>query len=832
MTDMIDQTKKQKNDAVGMEAEAGPEQVQSLYREWFLDYASYVILDRAVPSVDDGLKPVQRRLLHSLFEVDDGRFNKAANIIGYTMKYHPHGDAAIGDALVKLGQKDLLVETQGNWGNPVSGDRAAAPRYIEARLTKFAKEVLFSKDVTEWVRSYDGRNEEPVNLPVKFPLLLAQGAEGIAVGLSTKILPHNFNEILKACISVIKGRKFELWPDFPTGGTADFSQYKDGQRGGKVKVRATIEKVDSKTIKISEIPFGTTTGSLIDSIVSAHDKGKIKIKKLEDNTAEHVEILIHLPVSISPDNAIEALFAFTDCEASFSPNCCVIQDGRPVFTGVSDVLKRSAEQTRDFLGKELKIKLDELNGKLHMMSLEQLFIHHKIYRKIEAATTWESVLETIGKGLKPYQKTFIRPVIEDDLVRLTEIKIKRISKFDDSQAEKQMAKLKDEIEAVEHNIAHLDDYTIDWFKGLSKYGKDRKRKTIIDTFSVVKRNVVAVANQKLYVNLKEGFIGTNLKKDKFVADCSALDEVIAFTAEGACVVTRVAEKTFVGKNIIHVSLFKRGDDRRIYNLVYKDGKNGAIYAKRFNVTSVTRDRMYPLTKNEGSKILYFSVNPDGQAEKVKVTLQPRPRLKKLFIDFDFTELEVKNRTAVGNLITKYEVRQVTLKEKGHSTLSAMKLWMDLSSGQLNQSENGHYLGEFGGSDFITIIHSDGTAELVRPDLNKYYGDDIIEVRKYLPGIVVTVVYFDGERKDAYIKRFAITEDFIDKRLEFMSSHANSKVYLATYRPQPVVQVAWKKEKSGTPPSEILRLSDIVDCKGVKAVGKKLSRYKLKGIKAL
>jgi topoisomerase-4 subunit A len=803
------------------------EHINGMYRDWFLEYASYVILDRAVPALDDGLKPVQRRLLHAMFELEDGRYNKAANIIGHTMCYHPHGDAAIADALVKLAQKELLIDTQGNWGNPITGDDAAASRYIEARLSKFAVDVLFNKELTEWQLSYDGRRKEPLALPVKFPLLLMQGVEGIAVGLATKILPHNFNEIIKASIAALRGKKFELYPDFITGAVVDVSGYKDGERGGKVKVRAVIDVVDSKTLRIREIPFGVTTSALIDSILGANEKGKIKIKSVEDNTASEVDIVIRLAAGISPEMTVEALYAFTDCEVSISVNCCVIENEKPIFCSVSNLLAHSTERTRELLRQELDLKRRQLKDKMYFAMIERIFIEERIYRKIEKSETWEDVLATIGKSMKPFKDKLGREVSDEDCEHLTEIKIKRVSKFDSDRADEQYAKLAAELKQVEHHLANLTEYAVEFFKELQKkYGKGRDRRTAIDTFGAVKAAKVVLASQKLYVNHKEGFIGTSLKKDQFVSDCSDLDEVIAFCKDGKFMVSKVSPKTFIGKNIIHVSLFDRDDERCIFHLIYQDGTSGGAYAKRFNVTSVTRDRLYDLTRGEkGSKVLYFSVNPDGESEKVSIQFKDRARP----LIFDFATLEVKARGVVGYMITKEPVKEVVFKEKGHSTLGAQKVWFDRTSGGLGTSEQGEYLGEFKGDDKILVVYKSGALELTPFSLSNHYGEDVLEIKKYVEGQVLSVVYFEGEREQYFVKRFAVDPETFGRRQEFITAHEKSHVVLATAATSPIVKVTFHKNKKVTPPSEMISLASFIDIRSFKALGSKISAHAVKTI---
>lgn len=793
--------------------------VGGMYRSWFLDYASYVILDRAVPNVEDGLKPVQRRILHALNELDDGRFNKAANVIGHTMRYHPHGDAAIADALVKMGQKDLLIETQGNWGNTLTGDSAAAPRYIEARLSEFAKAVLFNADTTVWVDSYDGRNKEPVALPVKFPLLLSHGVEGIAVGLATRILPHNFCELIKGSIQILQGKKPKLVPDFLSGGAADCSAYDDGKRGGKVKVRAVIDILDLKTLKISEIPFGTTTQSLIESILAANDKNKIKIKKVEDNTAEFVEILIHLPPGASPEKTIEALFAFTDCEISLSPNCCVIRDGRPHFCGITELLESSTEQTRELLKRELEIRKIELLEKLHMSELERIFIEERIYRKIETAENWEQVIATIRRGLGPFIKETYRPVSDDDIVKLTDIKIKRISKYDSERARDVMVKLRAELKQVEYDLVHLTEYAIDYFKGLlEKFGKGRERKTRLETFTTLQRQAVAMNNLRLYVNRADGFVGTSLRKDEFVAECSDLDEVIAFTRDGHFKVLKVSDKAFVGKDIVHIDLFRRKDDRCVYHLVYRDGKSGPVYAKRFNITGVTRDKLYPLTKaDKDSKILYFSVNPNAEAETVQIHLKNAASKKPLVVDF--AEIEIKDRKVVGSVVTKEPVKAVMQLAKGKSTLGAQKIWFDRAARSLNGDGKGEYLGEFKDDDKILVIYPTGAYELTDYGFNNLYSEDVLEIRKFFKNTILTAVYHDGTRKANFVKRFPVEVD-ASGRQQFVDYKPDVKILFVTTATSPKVKMTYKKTKNG-PEEEIVDLAKVGEVKTARAMGTNL-----------
>lgn len=808
--------------------------VSGMYEDYFLDYASYVILERAVPSLEDGYKPVQRRLLHALKELDDGRFHKVANVIGHTMKYHPHGDASIGDALVQLGQKDLLIDTQGNWGNILTGDNAAAPRYIEARLSKFALDVVFNPKVTEWQLSYDGRGKEPVHLPVKFPLLLTQGVEGIAVGLSTRVLPHNFNELIDASVKILKGRKAEIYPDFPTGGIADFTQYNDGLRGGRVRVRAKISQYDKKTLAITEIPFGTTTQSLIDSIVKANEKGKIKIKKIEDNTAEHVEILIHLPPNISPDKTIDALYAFTSCENSISPLCCVIENDRPLFIGVSELLRRSTEHTLDLLKAELEINLSELQESWHFASLEKIFIENRIYRDIEEAETWEEVLGNIRKGLEPHIKHLLRAVTEEDIVRLTEIRIKRISKFDSDKANDHIAALEGRIAEVKEKLANLVDYAVDYFKNLKKkYGEGRERKTEIRIFDEIVATKVAIANEKLYVNREEGFIGTSLKKDEYVCDCSDIDDIIVFRADGNMTVTRVDSKTYVGKDIIHVAVFKKNDKRTVYNMIYRDGgPKGTSYMKRFTVTGVTRDKEYDLTAgNKGSQITYFTANPNGEAEVVTVYLKALQRLKKLKFDIDFSELAIKGRNAKGNIASKYPIRKIEMKEEGVSTLAPRKVWFDDTVQRINYDGRGQLLGAFRGDDRILTIMSSGHYRLTGFDVSTHFDEDMILMEKWRPDQPVTVVYWDGNKQRYFVKRFKI-EVVNDEKNLFIGDAEGSQLELAVTSDEPSIEVIFKKVKGKEREPETTNLTEFIAVKGWKAQGNQLTPHPVKVINLL
>jgi len=803
--------------------------VTGMYKEWFLDYASYVILERAVPALLDGLKPVQRRIMHSMKDLDDGRYNKVANIVGHTMQYHPHGDASIADAMVQIGQKELLIDMQGNWGNILTGDRAAASRYIEARLSKFALEVVFNPKTTKWQASYDGRKREPVNLPVKFPLLLAQGAEGIAVGLSTKILPHNFNELIDASIKYLKGRSFKIVPDFLTGGIADFSNYNDGKRGGKVRVRAKISQIDKKTLVITEIPFGTTTQSLIDSILKANDKGKIKIKRIEDNTAANVEILVHLPPNVSPDKTIDALYAFTNCENSISPLCCIIEDNKPIFVGVTQMLKHSTDHTVELLKLELEIQLNELEEQWHFASLERIFIENRIYRDIEEEETWEGVIKAIDEGLKPHIKHLKRAVTEEDIVRLTEIRIKKISKFDIDKAKQHIESLEEKIEGVKHHLANLIDYAIDYFKNLKdKYGKGKERKTEIRTFDDIVASKVAMNNAKLYVNRAEGFIGTSLRKDEFVCDCSDIDDIITFRKDGTMMVTKIDAKTFVGKDIIHVAVFKKKDKRTVYNMMYRDGKSGPSYMKRFNVTSVTRDKEYDLANGKkGSIVHYFSANPNGEAEVVTINLRAVGSIKKLKWDIDFADLAVKGRAVRGNTITKFAIKKVEFKEAGVSTLKPRKIWFDDAVQRLNVDERGELLGEFKAEDKLLIITQSGKAKAVKPDLAMHFEDDMIVLEKWIPKKPISAIYYDGEKERYYIKRFVI--ETTEKEEVFISEHPKSQLEIVATDYRPVAEVVYSKRSLE---NEEVNLEEFIAVKGIKALGNQLTTEKIKQVNLL
>jgi len=807
--------------------------LSGMYENWFLDYASYVILERAVPDIIDGLKPVQRRILHSMYELDDGRFNKVANIVGHTMKYHPHGDASIGDALVQLGQKELLVDMQGNWGNIHTGDSAAAPRYIEARLSKFALEVMFNPKTTRWKASYDGRNKEPITLPVKFPLLLAQGVEGIAVGLASKILPHNFIELIDASIKILRGEDFELLPDFITAGLADFSKYNDGIRGGKVRVRARINQVDKKTLAITEIPFGCTTGGLIDTIIAANEKGKIKIRKIDDNTARNVEILIHLMPGVSPDTMIDALFAFTDCEISISPNSCVIDDGRPRFVGVKEMLRISTQNTIDLLRRELEIRLKELMEQLLFSSLEKIFIEKRIYRDIEECKTWEEVLDAIDNGLKPYKPQFYREIELDDILKLTEIRIKRISKFNAFKADEQIRNLEGEIDEVKNHLDHLIDFAIYYFQNiLKKYGKDRERKTEIRNFDNIEATMVAAATLKLYVNRAEGFAGTSLKKDEYVGDCSDIDDIIVFREDGSFIVTRVVEKVFIGENVVHIDIFKRNDERTIYNMAYQDGRSGAAYVKRFAVVGITRDKEYLLTKGKpGSKVLYFTTNPNGESEVVKVFLKPKPKLKKLVFDFDFGELAIKGRSSQGNILSKHTIRKIVQEEKGLSTLGARSIWYDDSVKRLNADQRGLLLGEFKEDDKILAVMASGHYKLMNFDLSNHFDEDMLLIEKFNPRKAISAVYYHGEKSTYYLKRFYV--ELTDKKTDFIGDVAGSILVKVTtdYLPILLIRFDEKLNKKSLDDEEV-NMAEFIDVKSYRAKGKRLSNYAIKRVELL
>ena len=803
--------------------------VTGMYKDWFLDYASYVILERAVPGIKDGFKPVQRRIMQSMKDLDDGRYNKVANIVGHTMQYHPHGDASIADAMVQLGQKELLIDMQGNWGNILTGDRAAASRYIEARLSKFALDVVFNPKTTEWQASYDGRRKEPIDLPVKFPMLLAQGAEGIAVGLSTKILPHNFKELIDASIKHLRGKGFSLVPDFLTGGIADVSNYNDGKRGGKIRVRAKISQKDKKTLVITEIPFSTTTSSLIDSILKANDKGTIKIKQIEDNTAANVEILVHLPTGISPDKTIDALYAFTNCENSISPLCCIIDDNKPVFIGVSDVLKRSTDHTVELLKLELQIQLNELEEQWHFASLERIFIENRIYRDIEEEVTWKGVIEAIDKGLKPYIQHLKRAVSEEDIVRLTEIRIKKISKFDIDKAKQLIESLEDKIAEVKHHLDNLIDFAIDYFKNLkTKYGKGKERKTELRLFDDIVATKVVMRNTKLYVNREEGFIGTSLKRDEYVADCADIDDIIVFRKDGVMMITKVDTKTFVGKDIIHVAVFKKNDNRTVYNMIYRDGRSGPSYMKRFNVKGITRDKEYDLTPgNKGSIVYYFTANPNGEAETVTVNLRAVAGLKKLKWDIDFSELAIKGRGVRGNIVTKKTIRKIELKSEGVSTLKPRKIWYDDVVQRLKVDGRGELLGEFKAEDRLLIISQKGIVKTIKPDLSTHFDNDMIVLEKWVPEKPISAIYYDGDKQKYFVKRFMI--DNPNKEESFISEHPKSQLEIVLTDYRPMVEVVFSRK---TLENMIINLEEFIAIKGIKALGNQLTADKIRTVDML
>jgi len=806
--------------------------VTGMYKDWFLDYASYVILERAVPAIEDGFKPVQRRIMHSLKELDDGRYNKVANVVGHTMQYHPHGDQSIGDAMVQIGQKELLIDCQGNWGNILTGDGAAASRYIEARLSKFALEVIYSPKITDWGVSYDGRRAEPNNLPVKFPLLLAQGAEGIAVGLSTKVLPHNFNELIDSSIKILKGKPFTLYPDFMTQGIADVSNYNDGLRGGRVRVRAKIGQLDKNTLVITQIPFSTNTTTLIDSILKANDKGKIKIKKIEDNTAAEVEILIHLFPGVSPDKTIDALFAFTACETSVAPLGCVIEDNKPLFIGVSEMLKISTNRTVELLKSELEIQLNELEEQWHFLSLERIFIENKIYRDIEEMTTRETVIKAVDDGLKPHTKHLKRPVTEDDILRLLDIRIMRISKFDSNKAQDKIESLEGDIEQVKHNLEHLIDFAIAYFTKLKeKYGKGRERQTELRIFDDIEATKVVLRNTKLYVNKEEGFVGTSLKKDEYVTDCSDIDDVIVFLRDGKMMITKVDAKTFVGKDIIHIAIFDKSDKRTIYNMIYRDGKSGPSYIKRFNVSGVTRDKAYDLTnETAGSQVVYFSCNPNGEAEVITILLRQVGSVKKLKFDIDFASLAIKGRASKGNLVTKYPIKKIELKEKGISTLLPRKVWFDDTVQRLNVDGRGELLGEFRPSDKILIISQSGKAKVITPELSTHFDEDMVVLEKWIPKKPISAIYYDGEKERYYIKRFLVETE--NKEESFITEHANSNLEIVSTDYRPVAELVFTKVKGVQKDNMTVDIESFIALKGFKALGNQLTADKLKQVNLL
>lgn len=810
--------------------------LSGMYKEYFLDYASYVILERAVPSVFDGLKPVQRRILHSMKEMDDGRYHKVANVIGNTMKYHPHGDAAIGDAMVNVGQKDLLIDCQGNWGDTRTGDRAAAARYIEARLTKFALEIAFNPKTTEWQLSYDGRNKEPIVLPMKFPLLLAQGVEGIAVGLSTKIMPHNFIELIKASISLLKGRKVKIYPDFMGGGSVDVSSYNDGKRGGKIRVRAKIEQVDKKTLAIRELPYGVTTTSLIDSILKENDRGKIKIKKVVDNTAKDVEVLIELGRDVSPQVTIDALYAFTSCEVSISPNACVIIDDKPHFLTVSEILEICTNKTKDLLEWELKIKQAELEEKWHFASLERIFIEERIYRDIEECETWEEVLVTIDKGLQPFIKKFKRAITQDDILKLTEIKIKRISKFNTFKADEIINKLEEELAQVAHDLENIIDFTINYYQNLlDKYGKGRERKTEIKSFDTIEVTQVVANNSKLYVNKKEGFIGYGLKRDaevEFVCDCSDIDDIIVFRKDGKYLVTRISEKQFVEKNIIHVAVWKKGDERTTYHAAYLDGKTGRTFVKRFNVTAITRDREYDITQGHNlSKLLHFAAYSNGESEIIKIQLSQTSKARTKVFEYDFADLAIKGRTSKGNLLSRYPVRKISHISVGKSTLGALKYWMDEVSGRINTSERGLFLGAFDTGEQLLVIYTNGTYMLTVPEeTHKFEVSEIAEIVKFSPDLIVSTVYYDGERKESYVKRFQIDTTTLDKSFSFITEARSSTMLLVTTKEEPIISFVERERNQST--KHELDVADKVDIRGRTTLGNRISKIKVRDVKLI
>ena len=807
--------------------------VTGMYKDWFLDYASYVILERAVPAIEDGFKPVQRRIMQSMKDLDDGRYNKVANIVGHTMQYHPHGDASIADAMVQIGQKDLLIDTQGNWGNTLTGDRAAASRYIEARISKFGLDVIFNPKITKWQASYDGRRKEPVNLPVKFPLLLAQGAEGIAVGLSTKILSHNFIELIDSSIKHLQGKKINIFPDFITGGVADFSNYNDGKRGGKVRLRAKISTIDKSTLLISEIPYGTTTTSLIDSILKANDRGKIRIKKIDDNTASKVEILIYLPNGISPDKTIDALYAFTNCETSISPLGCVIENNKPLFIGVSEILKISTDNTVDLLKQELLIKLGELENQWHYSSLERIFIENKIYRDIENQDTWQGVLKAIDLGLRPYTNNLKRDVTEEDIIRLTEIKIKRISKFDIDKASDKIIDLENQIKNVKFNLDDIVNFSINYFKSLKKdYSENRQRKTEIKLFDDVDATKVVIRNTKLYVNREEGFIGTSLRKDEYVCDCSDIDDLIVFTKDCKVVITKVGSKTFIGKNIIHAAVFKKKDKRTIYNMIYKDGDKNFYYLKRFAVSGVTRDKVYDLSSaKKESVVYYFSANPNGEAEIVSLILRQSAKLKKFKWDINFSDYLIKGRSSRGNIVTKHNVNKIELKEKGVSTLKPRKIWFDDTIQRLNVDARGELLGEFRGEDKLLIIRQNGILKTISPEITTRFNEDMIVLEKWLPKKPISAIYFDGKKEKYFLKRFLIENE--NKEETFISLNKNSFLEIVSTDWKPVVELVYNKERNKEQrPNTSIDVEEFISIKGIKAQGNQLTGYKVKQINIL
>lgn len=806
--------------------------VTGMYQDWFLDYASYVILERAVPAIEDGFKPVQRRIMHALKELDDGRYNKVANVVGHTMQYHPHGDASIGDAIVQLGQKELLIDTQGNWGNILTGDDAAAPRYIEARLSKFALDVVYSPKVTEWQASYDGRKKEPIHLPVKFPLLLAQGTEGIAVGLSTKILPHNFVELIDASIAYLKGKPFELYPDFPTGGIMDVSAYNDGARGGRVRVRAKITQVDKATLCITEIPFSTTTDKLQENIVKASEKGKIKIKKVEDNTAKDVAIMVHLPNGISPDKTIDALYAFTDCEISISPIGCVIEDNKPHFLGVSEMLRRSTDSTVEILKEELEVALKELETQWHLASLEKIFIREEMYIDFKNYSDRESLYQYLYKRFEPFKKDLLRAIVDDDLQRLTQIPMIRITRFDSFKADENIAKIEADIEEVKNHLAHLVDYAIAHFERLKKtYGKGKERRTEIRTFDTIEATKVVVRNMKLYVNREEGFVGTGLKKDEYIGDCSDIDDVIVFTESGAMYVAKVSEKQYFEKGIIHAAVFKRDDKRTIYNMIYKDGTTGFSYIKRFNVTGITRDKQYSLIPaHKDSRVLYFTANPNGEAEVVTVNLRQAGSIRKLKWDIDFADTLIKGRAVKGNLVSKFAIKRIELKEKGVSTLKPRKIWFDDIVKRLNTDERGRLLGAFKGDDRMLLITKEGQLKTIIPELSLHFENNILVMEKWTPEKPISAIYYDGEKERVFVKRFVVENE--NREETIISEHPKSQLLFVSTEWRPMAQVVFTKEKGKDKEPLTVNLEEFIAVKGIKALGNQLTTDKVKEVKHL
>ena len=806
--------------------------VTGMYKDWFLDYASYVILERAVPAIEDGFKPVQRRIMHSMKELDDGRYNKVANIVGHTMQYHPHGDASIGDAMVQIGQKDLIIDMQGNWGNILTGDSAAASRYIEARISKLGHDILYSPKITQWGMSYDGRRAEPINLPVKFPLLLAQGAEGIAVGLSTKILPHNFNELIDCSIKVLKGKSFTLYPDFPTAGIADVSNYNDGLRGGRVRVRAKIAQLDKQTLVITQIPFSTNTSTLIDSILKANEKGKIKIKKIEDNTAAEVEILIHLPPGVSPDKMIDALYAFTACESSVAPLGCVIEDNKPLFIGVSEMLKISTHRTVDLLKRELEIQLDELENKWHFSTLEKIFIREEMYIDFKLYGDRESLYKYMYDRFEPFKKSFVRETNDDDLQKLTQIPMIRITRFDSDKADDAIAKLEAEMEEVKHHLDNIIDFTIDFFQKLKdKYGKGRERQTELRSFDTIEATKVVLRNTKLYVNKEEGFLGTGLKKDEYVADCSDIDDVIVFLRDGKMMITKVDEKKFIGKDIIHIAVFDKNDKRTIYNMMYRDGKNGSTFIKRFNVSGVTRDKFYDLTQEKaGSMVLYFSANPNGEAEVVTILLRQVGSVKKLKWDVDFSDIAIKGRASRGNTVSKYPIKKIELKEKGISTLRPRKVWFDDTVQRLNVDGRGELLGEFKPNDRLLIINQTGKLKTIIPELTTHFDEDMIVLEKWNPKKPISTIYYDGEKERYFVKRFLVENE--NKEELFITEHEKSQLEIVSTDWRPMAEIVFTKIKGVQKDNQTIDLEQFIAVKGIKAIGNQLTTDKLRQVNLL